>query len=170
MKSSIQIALATLIFLVGGFASASATKSHAGTSHTIPVIVKVDNKGVVTDVEPAYEVRPSFKHLLKDTLSKMITKPAMKEGKPVDSQFVITLAVMTTTGADNKQLTSFKYLTAKPLPSGSWTWTRDSQGHLALTSHTSQGTMNFPVPQFEKLNQANQMQRMQSSSGGSSGH
>jgi len=149
MKRIVTLALVVLVCLAGGIASAPASDAPAKQSRTLPVLVKVNAKGEVTDIAPAYKVRPAFKHLLKDTLSKMITKPAMQKGKPVDSQLVVTLAVLTSKQADGKPATTLKYLAAKPLPSGSWMWAHDAEDRLALTTQAMSVMVKIPLTDME---------------------
>ena len=150
MKTTFALTLAALMFLVCGSPAVLAKDAPAVQSHNLPVLIKVNAKGKVTDVTPAFKVRPSFQRLLGDTIRKMITKPAMKKGKAVSSQLVITLAVLTSKGADGKNATTLKYLTAKPLPPGAWTWARDAQGRLALTSQSTQDNIQIPLTPMEQ--------------------
>lgn len=171
MKSTLAISLAAWMFLAGGFATASAKSTQAAQSRTLPVLVKVDTKGKVTEVSPAYRVRPSFQRLLRNTISKMITKPAMKKGKAVTSQLVITLAVLTSKDANGNAESTLKYLAAKPLPPGAWSWGHDAQGRLALTSQSPQDNIQIPLTPMEQranaMNAAAQAQRYQSMNQGS---
>lgn len=169
MKRIITLALVVLVFLAGGIASAQASDAPTKQSRTLPVLVKVDAKGKVTDIAPAYRVRPAFKHLLMDTLGKMITKPAMHKGKPVESQLVVTLAVLTSKKADGSALTTLKYLDAKPLPPGTWLWTHDAEDRLALTSQAMDVMVKIPLTDMERkanaLNAAAAAQRYRPGTG-----
>lgn len=141
MKHYLLVSLLGLFVMVAGSATASTTsKADDNTnSHVIPVLVKVNSKGVVTDVDPAYDLRPALKRALKDALSKMITTPAMRKGVPVDSQFVVNLALETQPQGNDKSSASFKYISTKPLPTGnSWHWVRGHQNRLALANGSSQ--------------------------------
>lgn len=144
MKKTASIALAVLIFLAAGWTTAAASDAPARVNHTIPVLIKVNKKGVVSDVLPAYNVRPAFKRMLKDVIRRMITKPAMKDGKPVESQFVITLAVLTNKGTRDHAGTTFKYLATKSLPPGSWHWVHGTDDRLALSSQYSKYLIDYP--------------------------
>lgn len=135
MKRFVPLALACVLCLVatGSLAAEQDHGEDVGTPHVVPVLVSVDTQGKVTQADPAYKLRPSIKQVLHDTVQKMITKPAMHNGKPIRSQFVINLA-MTTTSTHGGYNATFKYVSSKPLPNGTWHWSHDQTGRLALAN------------------------------------
>ena len=151
MKQTVAMMLAAALLVAFAWTPEAFADSNAAESHTLPVLVSVNAKGEVTDVAPAYNLRPAMKHLLKDTLNKMITKPAMNKGKAVDSQFVITLAVLVNEGAKGKVGTTFKYLAVKSLPPGSWHWVRNAENRLALSSQSSQVLIKYPPTDMDTI-------------------
>ncbi|RAP59544.1 hypothetical protein BTJ49_02510 [Oleiagrimonas sp. MCCC 1A03011] len=102
---------------------------------TLPVLVHVDKQGTVTDVTPAYKVRPSLVKVLRATLNKMITKPAQDHGKPISSDVVVTLALHVMEKKDGTHAANFQYVSMKPLPAGSWHWVHTPDHRLALGNH-----------------------------------
>lgn len=151
MQKTMATALVVLLSLAGGLVPASASNAAAGQSHTLPVLVKVSTTGKVTDISPAYKLRPSFQRLLRTTLGKMITRPAMKKGKAVDSQLVITLAVLTSKDANGETQSTLRYLAAKPLPPGAWHWIRNAENRLALSSQVSNYVINYPPTDMDTI-------------------
>lgn len=141
MKRHILLSLTLFLSFAAGIASASPKDDKPTESRTIPVLVNVNAEGNVTDVAPAYRLRPSFAHLLRDTLQKMITKPAMKHGKPVACQFVLTLALVTVVRDDGKYGVNIKYVSGKALPPGAWHWVHTSDHRLALSGQNQQFAM-----------------------------
>ncbi len=130
---------ALLLALVGVSALANpADGDSASQPHLLPVLVHVDTHGTVTAVSPAYELRPSMVKALRGSIQKMITKPAMKNGKPVRSQFVINLRMTTVVRKDGSHAAQYTYLSSKPLPAGSWHWTHTDDHRLALTDQSAQ--------------------------------
>lgn len=143
MKRSILLLSAALFCLASGLVSASAKDAHSAQSHVIPVLVNVNAKGEVTDAKPAYKLRPAFVRAIRNTLSKMITKPATNHGKPIDCQFVVNLAMTTVPRSDGAYGVAFKYISSKALPSGSWYWAKNDTHRLALADQRSTDTLNI---------------------------
>ena len=134
MKCTILLVFAILLSTVSAATWASPKDDQAAQDRVIPMLVTVNAQGQVTEVSPPYEFRPAFVHLLRDTLDKMITKPAMKDGKAVKSQFLIQLSLTLTPAENGKSSAGFKYVSSKSLPSGTWHWVRDEQHRLALAN------------------------------------
>lgn len=139
MKSKVAILFA--LFFCFGCAMVSASpkgKDDAFQSRQLPVLVKVDSHGKVTESEPAYRLRPSLKRELHGIIQKMITKPAMDHGKPTASQFVINFNMVATAQENGGYAAKFKYVSIKPLPTGDWHWTHSNDHQLALADQSSQ--------------------------------
>lgn len=168
MKTTFALTLAVLMYLVCGFAAVTAQNAPAGESHTLPVLVKVDSKGKVGDISSAYSISPAFQKLIHATLAKMITKPAMKKGKPVASQFVITFGVIKQQVASGQTSVSLKYLGSKALPPGNWHWVRDKQDDkLALANANAQTWKTNTMDSSQRaLMDANQAMRDAQTLGG----
>lgn len=151
MKLSHALMLATALILASCWTPAVSADSAAGAQRTLPVLVHVNSKGVITEITPAFRLRPGFRHIVRDTLNTMITKPALRKGKPVESQLVITLAVLTSKAVNGKAETTLKYLAAKPLPSGIWHWIRNAEGELALSSQFSNYMIEYPPTDMDTV-------------------
>lgn len=143
MKRSTLFVSAVLFCLASAAASAAPKDAKPDQSRLIPVLVTVSRQGKVTEATPAYKLRPSFVHVIRDTLDKMITKPATSHGKPIPCQFVVNLAMTTVPKEDGTYGVSFKYISSKPLPSGSWYWVRTIDRRLALRDQQANGTMDL---------------------------
>ncbi len=106
---------------------------NAFPDHTLPVLVKVSSKGQVTDIDPAYELSPGLDRMVEETVSRMISKPAVdKNGTPIPSQFVLNLAVDASQRSDGSFDTALRYVSTQPVPSGQWTWSHVEGRSLAL--------------------------------------
>jgi hypothetical protein len=134
---SVIVTLAAVLVLASGFKPAFSKGSNDKGLRIIPVIVHVDSKGKVTEAKPAYELRPAFVRAIRQTLDQMITKPARRNGKPIRSQLVVTLGMQIVKTANGKSSVSFRYISSKPLPDGSWFWTHTSDNKLALSNQHS---------------------------------
>lgn len=119
----------------GQTAMASSSMSLNGfTPKVLPVLVQVDSHGKVTRVSPSIELTPGYDRLLRQTLDQMITRPANDHGRPVASQFVINLGMQASPRPDGKYDARFVYVSASPVPPGSWYWVHVDGHRLALRS------------------------------------
>lgn len=141
MKSLCVTVAAALLLGVAGSATAASSIYAASTGpeslnqftpHVLPVLVKVDDQGKVTEVSPAYKLRPKFRRLLRKTLDEMITAPAHQDGHAIASQFVINMVTKATPRDDGKYDFGFTYVSTQPVPSGSWYWNHIDGHRLAL--------------------------------------
>ncbi|MCX7514713.1 hypothetical protein [Frateuria sp. STR12] len=123
----------------GQGAVAMSMSAHSFTPKVLPVLVQVNSHGKVTHVSSAVELTPRYDRLLRQTLDKMITRPANDHGHPVASQFVINLALQATPRSDGNYDASFAYVSTSPVPAGSWFWVHIDGHRLALRSQDSQG-------------------------------
>lgn len=114
----------------------------------VPVLVQVDAHGKITDTSPAVKLSPQLTRLLNQNLDEMIVAPARIDGKPVSSQVVINLRLTSEpTGQDGKYSVQFSYVSASPVPSGSWYWVNEDGRRLALAR---QGSMHRdPVYRYD---------------------
>ncbi|GEM_PF-2631487 len=110
--------------------------------HALPVLVRVNAAGKVTSVLPAVQLAPRTDRLLRSNLEQMITRPAVEKGKPVSSQFVIQLALITERKGDGIYKAHFQYVSAMPVPAGSWYWVHINGHRLALAASDS-GTWRY---------------------------
>jgi hypothetical protein len=138
------------------------------TGNIEPVLVRVNAQGKVTEVTPAYPLSHELMQLLRANLDAMIHKPAVdNQGKPVPSQFIIKLALQSDQRTAGDYSAHFAYVSATPVPAGSWYWTRDAQGQLVLAS---QGNMNNSMSAFNANAGTVNSMPTSSSAPSSSGH
>lgn len=126
-------------WLCSSSASADDTMSLNRFTHKVePVLVRVDAHGKVTEASPAYALSAKMTRLLNANLGEMIRRPATdKHGKPISSQFIMNVALLAKpTDADNYDA-HFTYVSAKPVPPGSWYWVHLDGDRLALASQGS---------------------------------
>jgi len=124
-------------------------------SHVLPVLVQVDSRGQITDVSSSTQLSPSFDRLLRSSLDQMINAPAMDHGRPVASQFVINLALDVKPQSDGKYEAKFAYVSASPVPLGSWYWSHEDGHRLALVNRN--GFQNwrprtYQAPNYQHYN------------------
>lgn len=136
--------LTLMLFLFAGAATTSVAMAASGAKkaperRVMPVLVHVDSHGKVTDVSPAYHLRPAMGRVLESTLDKMITRPATDHGHPVSSQFVINLALDFIPQGNGRYGVKFSYVSSKPLPSGQWSWVHKDNHQLALQDRSNLG-------------------------------
>lgn len=116
-------------------ASASLNESRPGV---LPVLVQVNAHGKVTGASPAMELSPRLRRLLRANLDEMIRLQATdKHGRPVSSQFIMNLALRTSPRANGQLDAHFAYVSAVPVPAGSWYWVHLDDHRLALARQGS---------------------------------
>ena len=149
MKPLHSIALGAVLAAIAGSALAASTGSlNEFPSKILPVLVHVSAQGKVTDASPAMRLPPALNRLLLANLSERITGPAIVHGKPVPSQFVMNLALVTTPRPGGDFDANFAYVSTSPVPPGSWYWVHIDGHRLALANRNGfQGTR--PAPQFQ---------------------
>ena len=101
-------------------------------NHALPVLVRVNAQGHVTDVQPSVSMTPKTRRLLRANLEEMIVKPAMFKGHPVSSVFVIQLALHAQKMPDGTYRAHFSYVSSLPVPAGNWYWLHVDGRRLAL--------------------------------------
>jgi hypothetical protein len=112
-------------------------------NHAFPVLVRVNDRGKVTDVQPSVTLSPRTDRLLRANLGEMIAKPAMVKGRPVSSIFVIQLALHTEKQSDGKYRAHFSYVSSIPVPPGSWYWVHINGHRLALVEDDGHGHRHY---------------------------
>lgn len=106
-------------------------------NHALPVLVRVDKQGRVTDMQPARRLRPNMRRLLRKTLDQMIVNPATRHGRAVSSQFVMQLAIDASKQPDGKYKVHFAYVSSMPVPLLPLHWIRTEGDRLALSTTPS---------------------------------
>lgn len=138
MKSvQLSIALATLA-IFSGTAGASSMSLNPFTPKVMPVLVQVNSQGKVTSASPAMELSPKLARLLRANLDEMISAPATdKHGRPRSSQMVIYLRLNAAPRANGNYDAKFAYVSAAPVPPGSWYWVHIDGYRVALASQNT---------------------------------
>lgn len=128
--------LLAFIVLAGLMSPAALSASSNATtpeSHVVSLLVHVNAKGEVTDIDPAYKLRSDLKQVVSNVVHKMITKPATnKDGKPMSSQLVLVLALKTQSSENGKANVKVDYISSRPVPIGVWHWVHLPNQRLAL--------------------------------------
>lgn len=125
----------TCALLVGAAlpASAGSMSLNGFKHHVLPVLVTVNSKGDVTNMSPAYELRPEMKRLVRTTLDQMITGPAVWKDKPIASQMIVKLALDAKPEEGGKYSVRWVYAGNQPVPyDPSWHWNHIDGHRLAL--------------------------------------
>ncbi|WEN14366.1 hypothetical protein PY254_14155 [Rhodanobacter sp. AS-Z3] len=135
MKSvQLTVVLSTLALCSGTAAAASASLNQFN-SKVMPVLVRVNSQGKVTEASPAVELTPKIRRLMRANLDEMIRTPATdKHGRPIASQFVINLALNTAPSTNGNYDAKFAYVSTSPVPAGSWYWVHLDGVRVALAN------------------------------------
>lgn len=116
MKAMRTVLFGSVLVAFSGIALA-ASGSPPQTKGVLPVVVDVNAQGKVTDIVPAGHLSPQWNALLRKQLDAWITEPAHdKNGKPMDSRFVVEVKVNTQQRQDGKYDASFAYVKSLPVP------------------------------------------------------
>lgn len=147
MKSvQLSVVLGALTFCYGGTAAASASLNQF-TPKVMPVLVQVNSHGRVTDASPAMALTPKLGRLLRASLDELISAPATdKRGRPISSQFILNLALNTSALADGNYEAKFAYVSAAPVPPGSWYWVHIDGHRIALASQRTANPRHNNIP------------------------
>lgn len=113
-------------------------------SKVLPVLVRVDAHGTVTDISPAAQLSPAMDRMLRESVVHMIARPAHYKGRPISSQCVLNLALEARPRGDGRYDARFVYRSVVPVPSGSWYWVHVDGRRLALASRDR--VMPWPEP------------------------
>lgn len=133
-------ALAGMLALMAAHGAALAEPASPATKdadhrQVIPVLVKVDARGRVSDINPAFRLSPKLSRLLEDNLQEIVTAPANnKDGRAVSSQFIANMALTTLTAEDGRPAVQFTYVSSQSIPRGEWSWAHVDNRNLALVN------------------------------------
>lgn len=140
---ALSTALLLCAFAAAPVAFADSMSVNQFTPRVLPVLVQVDSHGQVRQVSPSVELSPQYDRLLRQTLDQMINQPAKDHGRPVASQFVINLGLQATARPDGKYEAHFVYVSASPVPAGSWYWVH-IDGHRLALANRNEGPIRRP--------------------------
>lgn len=128
------------------------------SSKVISVLVRVSDEGHITKILPSTRLTPELNRLLSNTLNQWITKPAIVNKHPAESQMVVNVAMQMIPRPDGAADASFKYVASFPAPMSAARWVND--GHeLTLAGNTEgfrdQAYHNHPAsPAFPRQSQS----------------
>lgn len=107
-------------------------------SHVLPVLVQVDAKGNITGISPSERLSPRIEKLLRANVREMVQGPAIdKDGRSTTSLQVLNLGLVKSPRPDGSFDVSFAYVSATPVPAGSWYWVHTDGRQLALARQGS---------------------------------
>jgi len=111
----------------------------------IPVLVRVDSTGKISDITPASNLSPRLDGLLRANLEEIAATSAGNGfGSGGSRQFIANMALDAIPTADGKQSVKFLLVSSQPVPPGRWAWTRVDNRKLVLVN---QDQLNNQVPQ-----------------------
>lgn len=102
----------------------------------VPVLVKVNKHGEVTSVSAPIRLGASWSRLLRENIGEMVTAPAMRDGKPVNSQVIFMVALNTAERTDGNYDASFTAREIRAAPSGNFSW-KIQDGRYSLVDYNS---------------------------------
>lgn len=138
MKRAKLATFALALGILAGTAAASSGSLNEFRPNVMPVLVQVNSLGKVISASPSIELSPRISRLLRANLDEMITKPATdKHGRPISSQFIINLALLTSRRDNGTYDAHFAYVSTSEVPAGSWYWVHVDGHRLALANQNS---------------------------------
>lgn len=118
MKPLSTSLIAGALVALAGTAMASSGSLVNFKPEVMPVVVQVNARGQVIDILPAVQLSQAYRQLLIKQLDVWITRPAEIKGEPVDSRFIIEVAMQAKPRKDGKYDASFVYVKSMPLAYG----------------------------------------------------
>lgn len=96
-------------------AAPAAPAAQQDQARTMVAVVSVNEQGHVTRIKCAEKLPDSVNKLLKTTISKWITKPAVVNGRHVESQLLMTVQLHTEPAADGQKQAYFSYVSSEAM-------------------------------------------------------
>jgi hypothetical protein len=107
------------------------------------VVVSVDANGHVTHVQHVQKLPPEIEKLLRETLDKWITKPAIVNGRRADSAIFMNVVLRSKQRTDGNYEASFDYISSQPAPHGEKYYSVVN-GNLVMNANEREGNdINF---------------------------
>lgn len=130
VRTAIAVSVAAWLCATSQLVSAQTAQNAKPDTRIVAVLVQVDNRGTVTGMAPDVPLPANLGALLRQTLDRMITRPAHDaHGKAMASQLVLQFSLNTQPRAGGGYSVQFAYLKAKSLPAGvHYTWTHAHNG------------------------------------------
>ncbi|WP_217645842.1 hypothetical protein [Pseudoxanthomonas sp. GM95] len=116
------------------------------SSDLVPVLVKVNKQGEVTSVSAPIRLKAAWSRLMRENISEMITAPAMKDGKPVNSQVIFIMAIETAPRADGNYDASFTTREIRQAPTGTFSWKVQDGRYSLVDNNAIRQAHRFDLP------------------------
>jgi hypothetical protein len=136
MKRVPMLAVAGILAAVGGTAMATDGSLTQFTPKVMPVLVHVNSHGKVTSVSPSTALPPQLAHVLDSTLKGWISKPAVIDGRAVDTDMVVNVALQASPRDDGQYDARFAYVSSSPTPYKSSHWVSKDGYELGLADNS----------------------------------
>ena len=144
MKRFHRMLIGGVLLATGTFAMASSVSLTSFPPRVMPVFVHVNSLGKVTEVQPSTQLPPRLRRLLASNLRQWISKPAIVDGRPVDSYSIVNVALHATPRKDGKYDASFAFVSILPAPFASAYWSTKDGTQLALVeSHAGSPLVDY---------------------------
>ncbi len=135
--------------LLAGVAQAdNPNPPQAQQQRVLPVLVKLNAQGRVTDVSPSSRLPPKINRLLRANITEIFGGPA-NTSAPGNSdssrQFIANMtAVATPNGSEDLHTMYFALVSTQAVPGGSWYWEHVDGRRLALVNRNLQPANSLP--------------------------
>ncbi|WP_156455897.1 MULTISPECIES: hypothetical protein [Stenotrophomonas] len=134
-NKSVALVGIALAMLAGIAQADNPVPSH---QRVLPVLVKLNTQGRVTDVNPALRLPPKIDRLLRANINELFSGPT-NTAAPGDSdssrQFVANMTtVATPSGSEYLQTVHFALVSTQTVPIGNWYWAHTDGRRLALVN------------------------------------
>ncbi|RDS79882.1 hypothetical protein DWU98_15685 [Dyella monticola] len=122
--------------------SSTAAPNQSDMTMNVPLVVLVDTRGQVRDIQHWQRLPPAVNNLLWQSVKSWTKSPAVVNGKPEAAQVFMNVTLHTKTQADGHANVYFTLASEGPVLRGYWRLTGNNLvGHCALgTSDPSAGT------------------------------
>lgn len=116
MKRFYRVAVAGVLAMTATLAMASTGSLTAFTPRVMPVLVRVNSHGKVTNVSPSTDLSPAFDRLLASSLDTWISKPGVIKGRAVDTEMIVNVALRVAPREGGKYDATFAYVSSSASP------------------------------------------------------
>ncbi len=112
-----------------------ATAGQSADAGTIPVLIKVDAAGNVTEISPWAQLSDELSALLQTNVKEMVVSPATNAaGRRIESQFLANMQLVTEPTEHGQITAHFSNVSIKGLPNtGRWYWANTNSTQPALS-------------------------------------
>lgn len=136
-KSAVLAGMA-FAMLAGVAQADNATPPQEPQQRVLPVLVKLNAQGRVTDVNSASRLPPKIDRLLRTNITELFGGPdntAAPGNSDSSRQFIANMTtVATPNGSEDLQTVHFALVSTQAVPSGNWYWAHMDGRRLALVN------------------------------------